>query len=95
MLHEEKRTDSEYRNEGARDQSDDRVLVSVSCISFNHGRFLRKALDSFLEQKTDFRYEILIHDDASTDDTVDIIREYAERHPDIIRPMYEEENQYS
>ena len=95
MLHEEKRADSEYGNAGARDQGDDRILVSVSCISFNHGRFLRKALDSFLEQKTDFRYEVLIHDDASTDDTVDIIREYAARYPDIIRPMYEEENQYS
>lgn len=70
-------------------------MVSVSCITFNHGRYLRQALDSFLSQETDFRYEILIHDDASTDDTVDIIRKYTEKYPDIIRPMYEEQNQYS
>ncbi len=79
----------------AGDQSDDRIMVSVSCITFDHGRYLRQALEGFLGQKTDFRYEVLIHDDASTDDTVSIIREYAERFPDIIRPMYEEENQYS
>ncbi len=70
-------------------------MVSVSCITFNHGRYLRQALNSFLSQKTDFPFEILIHDDASTDDTIDIIREYAEKYPDIIRPMYEEQNQYS
>ena len=71
------------------------MLVSVSCITFNHRRFLRKALDSFLEQETDFRYEILIHDDASTDGTREIIEEYAARYPDIIRPMLQSENQYS
>ena len=70
-------------------------MVSVSCITFNHGRYLRQALDSFLMQETDFRYEILIHDDASTDDTIDIIKEYQEKYPDIIRPVFEEENQYS
>ncbi len=78
--------------------SDDSVcdcMVSVSCITFNHGRYLRQALDSFLMQETDFRYEILIHDDASTDDTIDIIREYQEKYPDIIRPVFEKENQYS
>ena len=74
----------------------DRVpMVSVSCITYNHGRYLRKALDSFLSQKTSFFFEILIHDDASTDDTVSIIKEYAESYPEIIVPMFEEENQYS
>ena len=52
-------------------------------------------LDSFLMQERDFDIEILIHDDHSTDDTIDIIKEYTERYPDIMRPMYEEENQYS
>ena len=70
-------------------------LVSISCISFNHGKYLREALDSFLMQERDFDIEILIHDDHSTDDTIDIIKEYTERYPDIMRPMYEEENQYS
>ena len=70
-------------------------LVSVSCITYNHGKYLRKALDSFMNQRTSFAFEILIHDDASTDDTVQIIREYAEKYPDVIVPMLEEENQYS
>jgi len=39
--------------------------------------------------------EILIHDDASTDGTADIIREYETRYPDIIKPIYQTENQYS
>ena len=95
MLHEEKRENCTDQPVGTGDKGDDSILVSVSCITFNHGRFLRRALDSFLEQKTDFRYEILIHDDASTDDSIEIIREYAARYPDVIRPLYEEENQYS
>ena len=70
-------------------------LVSISCITYNHGRYLRQALESFLMQETSFPFEILIHDDCSSDDTIDIIREYAKRYPDIIKPMYETENQYS
>lgn len=70
-------------------------LVSINCITFNHEAYIRSALDGFLMQKTDFPFEILLHDDASTDNTPDIIREYAERYPDIIRPMYQTENQYS
>ena len=72
-----------------------RPLVSISCITFNHGRYLREALDGFIMQETDFPIEILVHDDASTDDTIDIIREYTEKYPDIMVPMYEEHNQYS
>ena len=46
-------------------------------------------------QETDFKYEILIHDDASTDSSADIIREYEAKYPDIIKPIYQKENQYS
>ncbi|WP_267739794.1 glycosyltransferase [Myroides injenensis] len=70
-------------------------LVSISCITFNHGKFIRETLDGFLSQKTSFGFEILIHDDASTDDTVTIIKEYAERFPNIIKPIFQKENQYS
>ena len=86
---------AENRTGRTGDQGDDRIMVSVSCITFDHGRYLREALEGFVGQETDFRFEVLIHDDASTDDTVSIIREYAEKYPEIIRPMYEEENQYS
>lgn len=73
----------------------DDILVSISCISFNHAKYIRQALDSFLNQKTDFKYEILIHDDASKDETADIIREYQLKYPDIILPILQTENQYS
>ena len=70
-------------------------LVSICCLSFNHEKFIQQCLDGFLMQKTDFTYEVLIHDDASTDKTADIIREYEKKHPDIIKPIYQTENQYS
>ena len=50
-------------------------LVSICCITYNHKEYIRDALDGFLSQRTDFPYEILINDDASTDGTADIIRE--------------------
>ena len=53
------------------------VMVSICCITFNQKDYIRDALDGFLKQKTDFSYEILIHDDASSDGTGEIIREYA------------------
>ena len=56
------------------------ILVSVSCITYNHEKYIAEALDSFLRQDTDFEYEILIHDDASTDGTRGIIEAYAARY---------------
>ena len=66
--------------------------VSVLCATYNHEEYLRQTLDSFLNQKTDFPFEVLVNDDASTDSTGDIIREYAARYPEIIRPFYQKEN---
>ncbi len=73
----------------------DEILVSISCITFNHEAYIARALDSFLMQKTNFKYEILVYDDASTDRTQEIIREYEKKYPDIIKPYYQTENQYS
>ena len=69
-------------------------LVSICCITYNHAQFIRKCLDGFLMQQTDFPIEILIHDDCSTDGTTEIIREYEAKYPELIFPLYEEENQY-
>lgn len=70
-------------------------IVSITCIAYNHEAYIRDALDSFLIQKTDFPFEVIVHDDASTDSTADIIREYHNKYPDIIRPVFQLENQYS
>ena len=51
-------------------------MVSISCVTFNHEAYIARALDSYLMQKTDFDFEILVYDDASTDKTQEIIREY-------------------
>jgi len=69
--------------------------VSVCCITYNHAPFIRQCLDGFMMQQTSFDFEVLIHDDASTDGTSDIIREYERKYPDIIKPIYQTENQYS
>lgn len=71
------------------------IKVSVFCNAFNHERYIRDALEGFVKQETNFGFEVLIHDDASTDGTADIIREYEQKYPDIIKPIYQTENQYS
>ena len=70
-------------------------LVSIRCLVYNHEPFLRQCLDGFVMQKTTFPFEAIVHDDASTDGSAAIIREYAEKYPHIIKPIYETENQYS
>lgn len=73
----------------------DDIKVSVLCTVYNHAEFLRACLDGFVMQKTNFKFEVIIHDDASTDGSADIIREYAAKYPDIFVPIYQTENQYS
>ena len=70
-------------------------LVSISCITFNHKPYIRECLDGFLIQETSFDFEVLIHDDASTDGTIEIIKEYEAKYPDIIKPLIQKENQHS
>ena len=71
------------------------LMVSIRCLTYNHSGFIRQCLEGFVNQKTHFRFEAIVHDDASTDGTDEIIKEYAEKYPDIIKPIYESENQYS
>jgi glycosyltransferase involved in cell wall biosynthesis len=70
-------------------------LVSVVVVTYNHELYIREAIESILMQETDFPFEIIIHDDASTDNTTSIIREFHARFPNIIKPVIQKENQYS
>lgn len=72
-----------------------KIEVSVYCLAYNHEKYIRKALDGFISQKTSFEYEVFVHDDASTDNTASIIKEYADKYPNIIKPIFQIENQYS
>ncbi|MDD3888179.1 MAG: glycosyltransferase [Patescibacteria group bacterium] len=70
-------------------------LVSVSCITCNHSSYITKTLENFIKQNTTFNFEILIHDDASTDDTVKIIKYFQRKYPNLIFPIFQKINQYS
>ena len=69
-------------------------MVSVFCTTYNHKKYISRCLDSLANQKTPFFYEIIVRDDASTDGTSDIVREYAERYPDKVIPFIQPENLY-
>ncbi len=73
----------------------DKIMVSVMCTAFNHAEYIREALESMVKQQTGFAYEILVNDDVSSDATPEIIREYAAKYPEKIRPFFPEKNLYS
>lgn len=70
-------------------------LVSVCCIAYNHEKYIGKAIESFLMQKTNFGIEIIINDDCSTDKTAEIIKTYERKYPHLIKVINQTENQYS
>lgn len=72
-----------------------RPLASILCATFNQKDYITQTIEGFLMQKVDFPIEIIIHDDASTDGTADIVRKYEAEHPDLIKGIYQTENQYS
>lgn len=74
---------------------DEQITVSILCLCFNHAPYLRRCIDNFLNQKVNFNVEILIHDDASTDGSIEILKEYEHKYPKVIKVIYEKENQYS
>jgi len=73
----------------------DNYMVAIHCLAFNHEPYIRDCLEGFVMQKTDFKFVAIVHDDASTDRTAEIIREYEAKYPDIIKPIFETDNQYS
>lgn len=69
--------------------------VSVITLSYNQVKYIKDCMDGVLTQKVDFPIEYIVHDDASDDGTSEIISEYANLYPDIIKPILQSENQYS
>lgn len=69
-------------------------IVTVWCLAYNQKDFIRDALEGFVMQKTTFPFEVIVHDDASTDGTTAIVQEYARQYPEIIKPVIETENQW-
>lgn len=74
---------------------ENQIMVSVYCLAYNHAKYIRQTLEGFVNQKTNFRYEVIVHDDASKDGTQNIIKEYAEKYPEIFVPILQKENQFS
>ena len=70
-------------------------LVSICCATYNQSKYITDCLEGFINQKVNFDFEILIHDDASFDCSAKIIRKYEEKYPNIIKAIYQLENQYS
>ncbi len=70
-------------------------LISIVCITYNHELYIKDAIEGFLKQETNFPFEIIIHDDASTDRTVEIIKSYTQKYQNIIKPIFQKENQFS
>ena len=76
-------------------QSDAPIKVTVLVMTYNHAKFISKAIDSVLMQKTSFNYEIIVSEDCSTDGTKEIVLEYQQRFPHQIRLLLSEQNIHS
>lgn len=68
------------------------IVVTIICVTFNHEKYIGQALDSFLNQKTNFKFKIFVGEDCGGDNTAGIIKDYAKRHPDIIVPFLRKTN---
>ncbi len=75
--------------------SSNEIKLTVICETYNQERYIRQCLDSLVNQNANFRYQIVVHDDASNDSTTQIILDYANRYPDLIIPIIQKKNLYS
>lgn len=70
-------------------------VIAIICLVYNHEKYIRQCLEGIVKQKTIFPFIAIVHDDASTDNSIEVIREFEQNFPDIIKTIYEKENQYS
>lgn len=83
------------KNDGEILNKEGKAEISVVCCAYNQAEYIEKTLDSLLGQRVEVPFEIVVHDDCSTDGTREIIEHYEKQYPELIKPVYEEENQYS
>lgn len=76
-------------------REDNNPLLSIICTSYNQEKYIRESLEGFLIQQTNFLFEIIVHDDASTDNTAKIIREYESKYPSLFNNIYQIENHFT
>ena len=76
-------------------EDNERLILTVLCTSYNQVDYIRVCLDGIVMQKCSFSWEAIVHDDASSDGTQEVILEYAEKYPDIIKPILQKENLFS
>lgn len=81
-----------HETDETNEEEPDRMKVSVSMVTYNHGPFIAQAIESALMQKADFDFEIVVGDDCSTDGTRSIVAGYASRHPEIVKPVFHSAN---
>jgi glycosyltransferase involved in cell wall biosynthesis len=70
-------------------------LLTVVCLTYNHEGYIKNCLDGFLNQITNFNFEVIVHDDASTDKTADIVKSYEVNFPNLFKNIYQTQNQYN
>lgn len=71
------------------------VMVTIRVTTYNQEKYIARCLDSLICQDTKYKYEIVVHDDASTDNTEEIIKKYVKKYPQFIIPIFQEENKFS
>lgn len=76
------------------EEQNSKVMVSVWCRTYNQVNYIRDALEGFISQQTNFVYQVIIFDDASTDGTSEVVREYETKYPEIFHAIIAEENTY-
>ena len=86
---------TEFEEINVCENDNENIDVTILCTKYNQNKYIRNALDSFLDQDTDLRYEILIFDDCSTDGTSETVREYAKRNPKIVKAFIAKKNTYN
>lgn len=70
-------------------------ILTIICLTFNHANFIHKTLEGFVSQETEYKFKVIVHDDASTDGTQTIIREFEQKYPNLFECIYQSQNAYS